>query len=415
VRTTLKGLTGSGPVLQRVSGAWFLSNFAEWAFVTALSIHEYRLHGPLALGLIGARFIPSALLGSVLLGALNHRAAPRVLQALSLARCLALAAVGLALVGDASLLILVAIVWADAVIAAPYRPIQSALLPALAGTPRELSAVAGSVPSVKALAQATGALAGSLLVTIIDPQTVVLGAVAVFLMTAVLVAGIRTEPLLLRTGPDGAGARVSAASRLGDVRAGFALVAGRARPLLILGGTRSLTRGLWTSLTVVVSLELLHLGSAGVGLLMAAAGVGAAVAVPVSLQFAGRARLAGPAALTFVMAGVPIVLVGLIAQPIPAIALIALWGLAFALADSISNALIHRVVDAPLLAPSVAALESSKLLLEGIGALVAPALLSIVGIRDALLLEAGCWRSMIARRRGPGRSRRCAIRRAFRG
>ena len=386
MRARLRGLIGTDPALQRVAAAWFLFNLAEWAYVTAVSIHEYRLHGALAPGLIGARFIPGAVLGSLLLGALNRRSPPRVLQVLSLARCVALAGVVLALVAHAPLPVLVALVWLDAIVAAPYRPMQSMLLPALAGTPSELSAVAGSVPTMKALAQAAGALAGSVALAVVDAQTIVIATIGVMLMTALLVADIRTKPVPLPAGAQLGEDNAAAAAGLRDVRAGFVLVARRAWPLLVLGGTRTLTRGLWTSLTVVVSLRLLHLGSAGVGLLMAGAGAGAVVAVPVSLRFAGRTRLAGPCAVCFALSGIPIVLIGVIARPAPAVVLIALWGLAFALADSMSNVLIHRVVEARRLAPSVAALESSKLLLEGLGALAAPALLSVVGIRDALLI-----------------------------
>lgn len=378
----LKGLTASGSALRRVSAAWFLANLAEWGYVTALAIHEYRIHGALALGLIGARFATGALLGSLLLGALARRRPTLMLQLLSLGRCLVVGAAALAVGSHAPLVILVGIVWLDAVIAAPYRPLQAAILPALAGTPQELSAVAGSVPASKALAQAAGALAGSLALSVVSPQAVLAAAVGTFLIGSLLIAPVQTEAPALTAEQTAAIRR----HRYGAIGTGFELIARRARPLLILGGTRSLTRGLWTSLTVVVSLRLLNLGSAGVGLLMAAAGIGAAVAVPVSMRFAGRGRLAGPGALSFALAGIPIVLVGLIARPAVAVPMIVLWGLAFSLADSISNALIHRVVEPPLLAPSVAALESSKQLLEGLGALAAPALLAVLGVRAALVV-----------------------------
>jgi CRP-like cAMP-binding protein len=111
--------------------------------------------------------------------------------------------------------------------------------------------------------------------------------------------------------------------------------------------------------------------------------------------------LAGPGALSFALAGIPIVLVGLISQPVVAVAMIVLWGLALSLADSISNALIHRVVESPLLAPSVAALESSKQLLEGLGALAAPALLAVLGVRTALIV-AGAPLPLLAALSRPG-------------
>jgi CRP-like cAMP-binding protein/predicted MFS family arabinose efflux permease len=400
--------SATGRPLHAVSAAWFVTNLAEWAYITALSIHGYRVDGALVVGLIGARFAPGALVGSPLVAPLSRRRPAPVMGGLSLGRALAVALVAATVAGGVPIGVTIAIVWVDAIIAAPYRPVQSALLPALAGTPRELSAVAGSVPVWKALAQAAGALLGSLALAALGTPTVVAVAAGAFALTAVLLSRLATEapvapPELDAPARDRAGDR-AAIDRLGAIETGFRLVAGRARPLLVLGGARSLTRGVWTSLVVVASLRLLGLGNSGVGLLMAAAGVGAAIAMPVALRFAGRRTLAGPAALAFAFAGIPITLVGITANPVAALALIGIWGLAFALADAISNALIHRVVDARRLAPSVAALEASKNLLEGLGALAAPALLAVFGIRTALIVAGALlpvlvvlWRSGLAR------------------
>jgi CRP-like cAMP-binding protein len=383
VRSALGHLARSNPALRRVGASWFLTNLAEWAYVTALSIHGYRTAGAIAVGLIGARFVPGAVSGSTLVGVLMRRPPMPTLRFLSLGRTTAATLAAIAVAADAPLAVLVAIVWIDAVIAAPYRPLMASTLPALSTTPRELSAVAGSIPASKALAQALGALTGGLGLALVAPQTIALIAAVLFLVTAVLIAPIRRKARLVPapSALDGSGGR-----RLGAIVAGFEAIRDRAGILLMLGGLRSLTRGLWTSLAVVVSIELLHLGSTGVGVLMGSAGVGAAIAVWLSLVFAGRPRLAGPSALCFAICGVAIVLVGVTASPAPAIALMAIWGVALALADSISNSLVHRVVHARLLAPSIAAVESSKLLLEGVGALAAPALLAVVGVRTAVIL-----------------------------
>lgn len=404
MRWTLTGLTASDGALRRVSGAWFLVNLAEWAYITAVAIHEFRTHGALALGLIGARFAPGAVIGSLLVGALIRRRPPLVLQLLSLTRCVSVVGVGAAIAVHAPLALLVAIIWIDAVIAAPYRPVQATILPALAKTPRELSAVAGGVPASKALAQAAGALTGSIALAATSAQAVVAGAVTVFLVAAGLVAGIRTEAASVREAGAGSARAGKETRRLGMIGGGFMLIAERARPLLILGVTRSLTRGVWTSLTVVVSLRLLHLGSAGVGILMAAGGIGALVALPLALRFAGRGGLALPGALSFAFAGLPLLLIGAIASPDAAIPLVVVWGVSFALADSISNALIHRVVDAQRLAPSIAALEYSKQMLEGLGALAAPGLLALVGVRWAIIAAGTPLPLMVAFSRRPLRA-----------
>ncbi len=380
----MKELLAASSPLRRVGVSWFAVNVAEWTYVTALSIHCYRAYGAFAVGLVGARFASGALLGSALLNYLIRRPPTSVLRMLALSRAAAVAAIGLAVAAHAPLAIVVAIVWIDAVIAAPYRPVQSAILPALAATPRELSAAAGSVPSSKALAQAIGALAGGVSLLVIAPDATIALAAVAFGVTAGLVAPLRADATTPVLAAPSAGSGSHA--RWGTIGTGFSQITHQARPLLILGTTRSLTRGLWTTLCVFTSIRLLHLGNAGVGILMAAAGIGAAAAMAIALRFAGRADLAFPAALSFALAGAPIVMVGLIATAAPAVLLVVVWGAAFSLADSFSNALVHRVVESRLLAPSVAAIESSKLLLEGIGALAAPALLGLVGVRVALIV-----------------------------
>lgn len=384
VRSRLGGLVASNFALKRVGASWFLVNLAEWAYVTVVAIHAYELYGATGVGLIGARFAPGALFGSVLIGGVTRFPPALVLRAVSLGRCAAVAAAAVALAGRAPLAVLVAIVWIDAVVGTTYRPVQSTILPALASTPSELSAVAGSVPVSKALAQAAGALAGSVALSLVAPEAVAAVSAGTFLLTAAVISSVHVDaPLVVEPATAEDGQRRS--ERFGAIGVGIELIARRARPLLVLGGARSLTRGLWATLAVIVSIRLLHLGSSGVGILMAAAGVGAAVAVPLSLRLAGRPRLAGPAALMFALAGLPLVLVGAIPVAGPAVAFVAVWGTALALSDSISNALVHRVVEARRLAPSIAAIESSKLLLEGLGALAAPALLAVMGIRYTLI------------------------------
>jgi CRP-like cAMP-binding protein len=374
-------LSIGGTTLHRVGVAWFVVNVSEWIYVTALTVHEYRLHGAIALGLIGARFIPGAVIGSFVHEPLTRRRPGQALALLSYLRCVLIAAVMATVIGAGPLTVVVALIWLDSVISAPYRPIQSALFPALANTPQELSSAAGGVPTSKALGQALGALIGSFGLAVISAQALVGIAVGAMLLPALMVTRVSAGPPVLPTEP-----AEERSGRFGAVTAGFELVASRAGVLLILGGTRSLMRGLWGALSVVVAIRLLGIGNGGVGALGAASGVGAAIAVPVAMRFTGRKQLASPAALSFAAAGVPIVLLTVLDQPAAAIALIVVWGLAMTLADSFSNALLHRAIEAHQLGAASGALESSKQLLEGLGAIIAPGLLAIAGIHLALVI-----------------------------
>ena len=221
------GLVASNFALKRVGASWFLVNLAEWAYVTVVAIHAYELYGATGVGLIGARFAPGALFGSVLIGGVTRFLPALVLRAVSLGRCAAVAAAAVALAGRAPLAVLVAIVWIDAVVGTTYRPVQSTILPALASTPSELSAVAGSVPVSKALAQAAGALAGSVALSLVAPEAVAAVSAGTFLLTAAVISSVHVDaPLVVEPATAEDGQRRS--ERFGAIGVGFELIARRA-------------------------------------------------------------------------------------------------------------------------------------------------------------------------------------------
>jgi CRP-like cAMP-binding protein len=155
---------------------------------------------------------------------------------------------------------------------------------------------------------------------------------------------------------------------------------------VLASGLRTLARGLWSALLVVVALQLLDLGSSGVGLLNAAVGAGAVAAVPMIAALIGRPRLGAPCALAFVAAGVLLIPVGVFDSAVVAVAVVACWGAAMAVADATSLSLLHRLLDAATVSRTVGVMESLKLAAEGVGALLAPALVAVLGIRGALVV-----------------------------
>jgi predicted MFS family arabinose efflux permease len=304
---------------------------------------------------------------------------PNVLSRIALARTLLLGVAALCVIGDVALAPVLVVVAIDAAASAPYRPAQSRLLPALARAPSEVSAAAAGISTVKTLSQALGALAGGLLVALVSPGAVMAGAAGAMLVAAALshgLGGVRRSP---------------AHGSSPALRAGLAAIPAvlhhpEASPLVLASGLRTLARGLWSALLVVVALQLLDLGSSGVGLLNAAVGVGAVAAVPMIAALIGRPRLGAPCAVAFVAAGVLLIPVGVFDSAVIAVAVVACWGAAMAVADATSLSLLHRLLDAATVSRTVGVMESLKLAAEGIGALLAPALVAVLGIRGALVV-----------------------------
>jgi CRP-like cAMP-binding protein/predicted MFS family arabinose efflux permease len=363
--------------LMRLLSAFGLLNVSEWGFVAALSVHAYRSGGALDVGLIGLRFLAGAVSSALLAPLFASRRG--VLSVIALLRaCLLGAAAAVAIEGHSFVLVLLFVV-ADSVVAAGYRPAQSRLMPSLARSPEELTHAVAGTSMAKTIGQAAGALIGGAAVEFVSPGTAMAGEAAVMLLAMICTLGLGGTPA------------VDVSESPHRLRAGLAAFPGVLRdvnawPLVVASVLRTLVRGLWGALLVVVALRLLHANSSSVGLLQAAAGVGAFVALPVTASQIGRPRLALPCIASFVAAGVAVGLVGT-ASALPVVAvLVFIWGAAMALADATSLSLLHRLLPTDAFSRTVAVMESLKLVAEGVGALLAPALVALFGLRVALIL-----------------------------
>ena len=353
---------------------------AEWGYVTALAVDAYRSHGSVAVGLVGFRLFVASLASFFNVPFLERHPKGSMLSGIAATRAViiglsaALAGAGAPL---APLLVLVAL---DALVSAPYRSAQSAVLPVLARTPRELAAAAAGMSTVKTLSQALGAIAGGFLLVVTTPMVVFSGAAGLMLLAAATTVQFKSTPIRVSGSGSSEGLRGLVKDSVGVVHHPY--VGG----LLVVSGLRTFVRGMWIAIAVIASLRLLHAGSAGVGLLMLAAGVGALAAVPLSAALIGRKKLGTPTIAAFVACGIPLVIIAGVPVFDVALFFVATWGVGMAVADVATFSLLHRLLDSPLLPRVTGAIESVKLALEGLGALVGPVLVSTIGIRWALAL-----------------------------
>ena len=132
-------------------------------------------------------------------------------------------------------------------------------------------------------------------------------------------------------------------------------------------------------LVVVTALRLLDLGSAGVGILEAASGVGSIVGAGVMLALVGRNRLGQNLGVGIVLWGAPLVLLGLLTNTPVAIAAFALLGLGNTLVDISAVTLLQRNTPTAVAGRVFGVLESVLVGGLAIGALLAPVLVATVG------------------------------------
>ena len=138
-------------------------------------------------------------------------------------------------------------------------------------------------------------------------------------------------------------------------------------------------------LVAVAAIELLHLGSSGVGYPNSALGIGGLIGGIAAVALVGTRRLAVTFGLALVLWGAPILIVGLWAETIPAFLLIGLAGLGLTLVDVAGFTLLQRAVPQDVLSRVFGVLHSAFYATGGVGAILAPPLINWLGIRGALV------------------------------
>ena len=358
-------------------GAWT----AEWAFTVALGIVAYRAGGAAAIGLVGLiRMVPAAVFAPLLSPLADRGRRERVLIVVSTVRgaFTAAAAVVAAVSGPPVLIYAIAVL--STIAATLFRPAHSALLPSLCHTGSELA----SANMVRGLLDSAATLVGPLLAAVL---LAVADVSAVFWVAAA--ASWWAALLLLRLEYD-APPRPSVSSRPQLVREaveGLKAVARNRDVALVLGlaAAQSFTRGALTVLSVVVAIELLGTGEPGAGTLMMAVGVGAVIGSLAASLLVGTRGLGMWFAVGVALWGLPIALVGVVAQEGAALALIALVGVGNALIDVAGFTLLARMAPDEVLARVFGVLESLVAMSIGLGALAASWVVGAFGPRTALI------------------------------
>lgn len=368
--------------LRRLELAWVGSITGEWAYGVALAVFAYEDGGAAAVGLVAvARWIPSALAAPFLAVLGDRFPRQRVLLAADVSRALAMSAAAAVALAEGPALAVYGLAVFVALASKTFRPAQAALLPSLARTPAELTASNVASTAIESTGSFAGPALGGLLLVATSPGVVFAVTAVTFVWSALLVAGIHApapsrRPAFVRRG----------AGR--EALAGFGAILGHGDVRLIVGlyAAQTLVAGALNVLVVVAAVELLGLGTGGVGFLNSAVGVGGLAGVALTFALVGRRRLAGDFGAGIVLWGLALVLVGLWPEPALALLFLGLLGVGNTLVDVAGVTLTQRAVPEDVLARVFGALESLLVGALALGALVAPLLIDQLGIRTALVV-----------------------------
>jgi MFS family permease len=366
--------------LRRLLLAFVGFNVAEWSTWIAMLVFAYRVGGVTATGLVAAIQLFPAAAAAPFAGALGDRVRrERALLGGYLAQAGCMGATGAAMLAAAPTPLVFALAAAAATSIVVTRPVQGALLPSLAHSPEELTAANASASIIEGVSTFLGPVLAGLVIGAWDPGWVFVGAAVWLLVSALPVALIRSHGVVVE--PSGRGI-------LRDAAVGFASIARRPAPRLLLGlgAVQTVGWGALDVLTVVLSLGVLAMGQSGVGYLTAAVGIGGLAGGVATLALVGRGRLAPAIVLGIGLWGIPLALTAFVSAPVLAGLLLAFVGLGRSLLDVSSRTQLQRLVPDELLSRILGVQEAARMGGLAIGCLVAPALVSGIGSRGALVV-----------------------------
>lgn len=370
------------PNLRWLELAWTAAIVGHYAFLIAVSVYAYGVGGEKAVGLIFlARLIPAALIAPFA-GMLGDRyPRERVLLFTNLSRIALVGASALGVFLDADPWVVYALSIAATIATTPFRSAQAALTPALARTPAELTAANAVASGVESIAVFVGpALAGVLFA--------VASAGVVFTITALLLVVSSVFIVLISVErKERPRHEVDASTIATEALAGFTAI-GRhpaLRVMMLLLTAQTAIAGAVQVFIVVAAIELLGLGEGGVGYLNSAMGVGAFIGAAAALSLAGARRLSPAFIVGVVLAGLPLVAIGIKPEVVVAVIVLGILGAGVSLVDISGLTLVQRAVPDDVLARVFGVIQMLWLASMGVGAALVPPLISLLGIKGALI------------------------------
>jgi hypothetical protein len=385
----------ANPGLRRIAGGWSFGVAGDNALIVALLVIAFEQGGPVAVGVFGiVRMAPSIVAAPLAAGPAARFPATQLLLASQLIRLIAaVIAVGVIIAG-AWLPALFVVNAIGATAGALVRPFQSAALPSLARTPGELVAANVALSTGEGLGAFGGPLLAGILVAGPGPLAAAVAGTLLFGLATLSMVGLgasaddEAEAAAERRAREAAAASRASGGPLGHLTAGFRVLRDRPGAAAILAGIASqvVTRGLMNTLITVAAIGIIGLGEQGVGTLNAAWGLGGLLGALAAMSLASRRTLGPTFALSLVLWGLPLAVIGVLPVPVVAFAAMFASGVGNATLDVSAFTLLQRSVPSADRMATFVLLEAIAGLGIGLGSILGPLLLVAFGDRGALAI-----------------------------
>jgi MFS family permease len=371
------------PDLRRLELAWAFSIVSTWAYSIAVVVFAYAEGGATAVGLVGLLRWVAAGVVSPFAALLSDRYDRRwVMIGSDLLRAALIAGAAASVLADAAAPVVYVLAALVSVAGTPFRPAEAAFTPQLVQTPEQLGAANVVASAIESTGIFVGPALGGLLLSATSVSTTFFVTAGGVVVSAILLLRIGARPPVPADEAEtGGGVRA-------ELLAGLRAIFGDRSVALLVGlfAAQTFVDGLLGVLIAVVALDYLAGNAATVGWLNAASGIGGIVGAGIAGVLVGRGRLAADFGLGVLLFGLPLALLATWQNEGLALVLLAAIGVGNTLADVSGMTLLQRVTPAAVVGRVFGVLESVLLLTVAAGAAVAPALVSALGTRAALVV-----------------------------
>ncbi len=371
--------------VRRLGLAYVASLIGLWAYGVCVSVYAFEIGGAALVGVATViQLIPAAVVAPLAAVLADRYPRRRVMLSTDLTRSVLIAAAAGAIALDLPPVVVFVLAGVVMIVSTAFEPAKNAILPSLVERPEQLTATNVAMSTLESTSRFIGPALGGLMLAFASVQAAFAVTAALLLCSAALIARIGTEP---PTEADPQDEKKGDDGMWAETVAGFRAIGGdwRLRTLIGLLGAQVLIYGALTVLTVAAAIDLLGMGRAGVGYLNSASGVGGLIGALATLTLTGKRGLGSLFGLGIFAWGAPIIVFGLIAEPVVALVMLGLVGAANTLVDTTNLTLLQRVAPERVLARVFGVMESVIVGALGVGALIAPLLISGFGIKGALI------------------------------
>jgi len=382
----------SNPRLRRVVLAFGAFNLADWARWLAVLIYAFERGGAVEAGAISLlQLLPAAVIAPIGAALGDRFPRERVLLLSYVLQAILMLGTGAAVLAGATPVLVYGLAILGASAITLTRPAHGSLLPWIARTPAELTAANAASGTMEGLGILAGQAMAGVVVQLAGPGVALLLAGTIAATAALAVVGLRV-PKRARAAPVVADPERDAPGHGGGLAAelvgGLVAVARFRGPrtVVLLLGAAAVVWGALDVLLVVLALDVLNAGASSVGFLNALAGVGGLAGATLALSLAGRLRLALPFAAALLVWGVPLIVIGAVPLPIVAGTLLVVAGAGRTVQDVIGRTLLQRTCPDAVLARVLGVVEGVFMLAFGLGSVIVPAFILLVGPTTAFVV-----------------------------